>query len=144
MKRNYFRRFLGIYRAILFVLFAQLFTLTTTAEEVIVDGIKYDAVKKAKQATVIANSYSGDVVIPSSFKYDNVEYDVIAIGASAFSNRRNLTSITIPKSVTSIGSSAFYDCTRFTSVHITDIAAWCNISLEAAPPILYLMLNIFS
>jgi hypothetical protein len=107
MKRNHFRRFLGLHRAIIFVLFAQLFTLTTTAEEVIVDGIKYNAVKKAKQATVIANSYSGDVVIPSSFIYDDVEYSVTAIGASAFSNRRNLTSVTIPNSVTSIGQSAF-------------------------------------
>ena len=118
MKRNHFRRFLGIYRAILFVLFAQLFTLTTTAEEVIVDGIKYDAVKKAKQATVIANSYSGDVVIPSSFIYDDVEYSVTAIGASAFSNLWDLTSITIPESVTSIEESAFYGCSGLTSVTI--------------------------
>ena len=113
-----FRRFLGVHRAILFVLFAQLFTLTMTATEVIVDGIKYDAIKKTKQATVIANSYSGDIVIPSTFTYDNVEYSVTTIGNSAFKSCKSLTSLTIPNTVTSIENAAFYGCTSLTSVEI--------------------------
>ena len=37
-----------------------------------------------------------------------------------------LTSITIPNSVTSIGSSAFENCGGI-NIHITDMAAWCNM-----------------
>ena len=42
-----------------------------------------------------------------------------------------LTSITIPNSVTSIGSWAFPDC--LTAVYINDLIAWCNISFEDNP-----------
>ena len=43
---------------------------------------------------------------------------VTSIGSSAFYNCTGLTSVTIPASVTSIGSSAFYNCTGLTSVTI--------------------------
>ena len=39
-----------------------------------------------------------------------------------------LFSINIPNSVTSIGADAFEGCTGLTSVHISDLVAWCNIS----------------
>ena len=45
---------------------------------------------------------------------------VTSIGYSAFRNCTSLTSITIPNSVTSIGDSAFSDCTSLTSVTIPD------------------------
>ncbi len=60
---------------------------------------------------------SGDVVIPGG---------VTAIPNYMFSGS-NITSITIPSSVTSIGSNAFYKCTSLKEVHISDIASWCNI-----------------
>lgn len=41
---------------------------------------------------------------------------------------KNLTSITIPNSVTNIGDSAFYSCSGLTSVNVSDILTWCNIS----------------
>ncbi|MCQ2458285.1 MAG: leucine-rich repeat domain-containing protein, partial [Clostridia bacterium] len=45
---------------------------------------------------------------------------VISIGDAAFSDCRNLTSVTIPDSVTSIGKSAFSSCDALTSVTIPD------------------------
>ena len=43
---------------------------------------------------------------------------VTSIGMSAFSDCTSLTSITIPESVTSIGKQAFYNCSQFSSVTI--------------------------
>ena len=63
----------------------------------------------------------------------------ISISASAFSGRTGLTSVSIPKSVTSVGSSAFYACSALNKVIIQDIAAWCNINFDIANsnPLIY-------
>ena len=45
---------------------------------------------------------------------------VTTIGSSAFENCSSLTSVTIPDSVTSIGDDAFCACTSLTSVTIPD------------------------
>ena len=90
------------------------------AESVVIDGITYDVVTKAKVATVIQNGtrYSGNIVIPASIKYNEVTYSVTSIGESAFYHCSGLTSIVIPNSVTSIGSKAFQYCSELTSVVI--------------------------
>ena len=97
----------------LFLSLAVLLSLPMLAVEVEIDGINYDLVAKAKQATVVAKSsgnYSGEVVIPESVVYEGAAYSVTSIGGSAFSDCRGLTSIEIPNSVTSIGDKAFYGC----------------------------------
>ncbi len=45
---------------------------------------------------------------------------VTSIGGSAFSECSSLTSITLPDGVTSIGNSAFYGCSSLTSITIPD------------------------
>ena len=56
---------------------------------------------------------------------DEVEH----IPAGLCCKMSNLTSVMIPSSVTSIGNSAFSFCSGLKKVNITDIAAWCNITL---------------
>ena len=55
------------------------------------------------------NEYTGNIVIPSEVTYSNKTYKVTSIGYAAFRECSSLTSVTIPNSVTSIGSSAFYN-----------------------------------
>ena len=113
---------------------------TVKAEEVTIDGIKYDVVTKAKQATVISGgNYSGNFVIPSEITYNDVICSVTSIGNEAFRNCTRLTSIEIPNSVTSIGNNAFNGCSSLKEVHINEISAWCNISFGSskANPLYY-------
>ncbi|MCR5642616.1 MAG: leucine-rich repeat domain-containing protein [Prevotella sp.] len=64
------------------------------------------------------DEYSGNVTIPESVEYEGKTYRVTSIGTDAFYECSRLTSVTIPNSVTSIGKSAFYECSRLTSVTI--------------------------
>ena len=57
-------------------------------------------------------------IIPSSVTYNSMTYSVTSIGRSAFRNCTGLTSVTIPNSVTSIEINAFSNCSGLTSVTI--------------------------
>ena len=59
-----------------------------------------------------------EIVIPGTVKYDGETYTVTSIGDSAFHNCSALTSVTIPSGVTSIGNDAFFECSALTSVTI--------------------------
>jgi hypothetical protein len=94
--------------------------------------------------------YSGDISIPETITFFGKVYSVTAIGANAFQDCTELTSVVIPQSVTLIRDSAFQNCTGLTSIRIPasvneigndafkdctglakvivpDIAAWCRI-----------------
>ena len=65
------------------------------------------------------NTYTGTVTIPSSVEYEGRTYTVNEIGEMAFVNCPNLTSVTIPNTVTSIGVGAFSN-TGLVSITIPD------------------------
>ena len=104
---------------LLFLLLAIL-PMVASADKVEIDGIYYNLVNKVKQAEVTSNpnKYSGEVVIPSSVTYNDVEYSVTSIGQNAFYQCFSLHSVTIPNSVTSIGERAFSGCSSLTSITI--------------------------
>ena len=61
---------------------------------------------------------TGELTIPSSVTYNGTTYSVTSIGESAFRNCSELTSATIPNSITNIGDYAFYLCRELTSVTV--------------------------
>lgn len=99
--------------------------LPASAYDFQVDGIYYDIHGDEVSVTYdtgnsIGTSYSGAVVIPASVTYEGKTYSVTSIGNSAFYNCSGLTSVTMPESVTSIGRSAFGGCSGLTSVAIPE------------------------
>ncbi len=60
---------------------------------------------------------------------------VTSIGDYAFSNCTGLTEITLPASLTSIGGGAFTGCSNLKKVNITDLAAWCAVSISTTHPV---------
>ena len=73
----------------------------------------------SKDGTRLIRAVNGEMRVPDG---------VTCIEDYAFSGYYKLTSISIPKSVRYIGSYAFCNCLGLTAVHISDIAAWCEIS----------------
>lgn len=62
--------------------------------------------------------YKGEVVIPSSVIYEDIEYTVTSIADDTFYSGEEITSVKIPNTITSIGDDAFRGCTRLTSINI--------------------------
>ena len=85
-----------------------------------------------------SNEYTGNVIIPESVYYQGTTYPVTRINSWAFGNCSELTSVTIPNSVTVISNGAFQNCSNITSVtfpnsltSIGDMAFWKCICLTS-------------
>ena len=106
------------------LLLALLMPATAVAYDFMVDSIYYvfndnGGVSVAKRDQNY-NSYSGDVVIPSTVTHDGVTYTVTAIEAAAFKQSAGLTSVVLPPTLTRIGGSAFSECTKLKDLIIPE------------------------
>ena len=82
--------------------------MTLNAADVTVDGMSYSYSGEGT-LTVVRGAYSGDVVIPDEVVIDGKTYVVTAIGPNAFENM-DITSVSIPPHVMTIGDYAFHSC----------------------------------
>ena len=94
-----------------------------------VGGIYYVIDKDACACVIYGeNKYFGDIIIPSTVTYNNKTYNVESISLDAFMGCRDLTSVTIPKSMRYILDNAFLYCENLTAVYISDLEAFMNIN----------------
>lgn len=81
--------------------------------------------------TVTITKYTGTestVILPSTIS----RWPVTKIGEDALKDNTTITSVTIPASVTEIGSNAFAGCTNLTSVHYA--GDWSNLTIQSGNP----------
>lgn len=81
--------------------------------------------------TVTITKYTGKestVILPSTISI----WPVTKIGEDALKDNTTITSVTIPDSVTEIGSNAFAGCTNLTSVHYA--GDWSNLTIQSGNP----------
>ena len=86
--------------------------------EVIADGITYriddnGAMVAAAEATLT------EANIPSSVEFEGNQYPVIKINDRVFSGNTNLTTVTLPESLTTLGSYAFSSCKSLKTIKIS-------------------------
>ena len=85
-----------------------------------VDGIYYNRLSTDELGVTSGTSkYTGDIVIPETVMYRDKVFKVTQITANAFKSC-NITSVSIPQSVTAIGSSAFSGCSSLSSIVIPE------------------------
>lgn len=107
----------------LFVVVALLACITSvSAYDFKVDGIYYSKVDDGNvsvvQEYIGSSCYWGEIIIPSTVEYEGVRYNVNSIGDHAFSHCYDITTITLPGTITSIGDFAFVYCSKMTSIVI--------------------------
>ena len=60
----------------------------------------------------------GDISIPAKVQYEGKEYDVTGISGYTFANCYNVTTITLPNSITRISSVAFNGCSSLRAIYV--------------------------
>ena len=117
-------------------------TITIASTEiVIVDNVTYLCAPANKRATIVRNNDLEPYTVTSlnlqnTVTASGVACNVVAIGQDAFRSYWNLTSVTIPKGITTIGQSAFAGCSLVKVVlpsTITSLgwdAFWSNENLS--------------
>jgi BspA type Leucine rich repeat region (6 copies) len=99
-------------------------------------GINY-AVTSATAPVAVKVDYNTnftgtEAIIPATVSNAGTTYNVTSIGTSAFENCSRLISVTIPSSVTSIGNKVFRNCSGLTSVTIpSSVTTIANNTFES-------------
>ena len=109
-------------------------------KEKAINGIKYRLNEETLTAEVIQKKgYSGDIIIPEVVVSKKVSYKVVGIDTATF-KESNITSITIPDGVTTIGENAFRYCESLTSITIpnsvTTIGKYAFYRCDSLPQML--------
>lgn len=98
-------------------------SVMTFAHDFEVNGLyftkqKNNTVNISFKGTSYASSmvYSGDVVVPETVEFEGVTYTVVGVDDGTFNYCTKLTSVTLPKTVTTLGGYIFENDSKLTSV----------------------------
>lgn len=97
---------LSILRLVVVFLLALCSSTTFASDFVTVDGFKFLVDTNKDEATLMANNYSGEVVVPASVTFEGKDYPVTSLGTECFGS--SVTKVAIPNSVTTLGNKCFY------------------------------------
>ena len=92
-----------------------------------VDGVSYKMASLEDFVVTVVGASASEIIIPDSVVYDK-NYAVKVIGNSAFSGNTELKSVVISEGVTTLGSSAFADCSNLRSISIPSTLVNGNFS----------------
>ena len=107
--------------ALLLVILSALCPTKLHAQEFTIDWIKYSVIDQQKQYVSASLSdkhslwYNRQMKLPEKVEYQGIEYTLTQIDYRGFSNSE-ITSITIPSSVSNISKNAFSNCNDLVSV----------------------------
>ena len=92
--------------------------IVTIGSRFTIGNLTYEITSETEVKVQACTQSATSVVIPATVTYQGTTYSVTTIGNSAFMDCSSLTSVTIPNSVTSIGISSFKNCSSLTTVTI--------------------------
>ncbi|MBR5697137.1 MAG: chitobiase/beta-hexosaminidase C-terminal domain-containing protein [Prevotella sp.] len=118
------------FRLFAFFIVSVLSSVTAYAYDVEINGIYYNINQSAKTAEITSgdNPYPySDLTIPESIVYNGVRYAVTSVGEWAFNGCENLSTLTIPATLTSMGHGAFYYCNLLRDIYICSAKPNCHI-----------------
>ena len=79
-----------------------------------------------------ADKYAGDIVLPTCVEQDGNAYTIDRIAQGAFRDCYDLTSVTLPKTITEIGEDIFSGCENLQTICVPQgmTEAFCKMGLE--------------
>ncbi len=83
-------------------------------ETAVIDGVKY-LLDGGKASVIQQSGLTGDIVIPETVRHDDTDYTVTTVQSNAFKDNE-ITSISLPNTISVMGDACFESCSRLESV----------------------------
>ena len=115
----------------IFTFFSTLWSMNVMAFEV--DGISYDVLSESDKTAFVAHQskdIAGDVQIPCQVSYEGTVYTVTKIGARAFYECAELTSVRLPDNIIEIGDDAFIRCRKLKDINNHGVGSTDHVEIK--------------
>ena len=117
--------------AVALILLCSILFFTAGAENADITYTDFTVTEKNRDMIGFKGTENEELVIPETFNSeDGVWYRVTEIDLFAFASCYELTSITLPSSITRVGEFAFLNCPKLKRVNIESLSGWCNIDFD--------------